>query len=322
MNIAEMNQYINASIYIPRVSVFYSETDIRRVLWSHGIQGIVSMDFTPIHKKPGFRENIGKYDQYMSVFIHFFDEEEFRRPTNQAFWTAIFNDQSYRVVVNVNEYWICLRNKNPVPRTWMNLHQVVENGRYLEGLVESQHTLIQDQERRIQMLETKLDCLTDTVYQLVGGLYNQSTQPNCLKNHVNVLLHGLYSNQTIQDKSPWGSWPTTRQGDYCERRLNKLDALLNVDTKKAGLNPEDAEHVQMEYEQLNRDEEAIRQHLSVAITSQNKGEQQMIEDELELIRAEKKALREDFKNVADESLQKALFGEDESTGSVESYECV
>jgi formylmethanofuran dehydrogenase subunit E len=37
--------------------------------------------------------------------------------------------------VGKKEFWICLKNKTPVRTTMMNIHQIVENSRYLENLV-------------------------------------------------------------------------------------------------------------------------------------------------------------------------------------------
>jgi hypothetical protein len=37
-----------------------------------------------------------------------------------------------------NEYWVLLKNKSPVQESKLNIHQVVENARILQGVVDAQ----------------------------------------------------------------------------------------------------------------------------------------------------------------------------------------
>lgn len=320
LNVVEMNQHINASIYIPRVSVSHSESEICSLLHRRGIQHVVGMDFTTIHKKPGFREPIDKNDKYMSVFVHF---EVYEHGGNPDFWSTIFSNKPYRLVIDAYEYWICLQNKNPIPRTWMNIHQVVENGRHLEGLMEEQSKVIQAQNERIQTLEKKLTNVTDVVYQLLGGLFDQTTQANILEHHIGVLLYGDYSKYPSADQNKWVTWPTTRQGDYCEYRLDKLDAILQVNTAKVEVDPDYLRDVKKDYIQLEQDEQAIQDSIPFAESM----EKCMFEDELKLVRAEKDAIKQNFKQTTGEPLDKYLCEEvvgemvdDNSAGSLDSYE--
>ena len=210
-----------ASIYIPRMSAAHDEASIKKILTFHfWIGRIGRIDFTPINKKPGFGENVD--DVVKSAFIHFSEKiTDTVYPLmcrGREFWNTIEQDKPYKLQISPNEYWICLRNKNPVQRTMMNIHQVVENGRHLEKIVE-------DQSKKIEDLERKLDATNNVVYQLLGGLFNKSEQHNILQYHLDV-LDCFPTNNFINDKSKWNICPTTRQGDDCEKRIESLEKLI------------------------------------------------------------------------------------------------
>jgi chaperonin cofactor prefoldin len=200
---------------------------------------VEGVDFTPINKQPGFGENV---DQVVkSAFVHFsshlFSTDKLyphQRPQlsnddfwshldnqirNEDFWTHIDNGDSRKLQINSREYWICLKNKNPVQRSMMNIHQVVENARYLEKTIEEQASTI-------KKLEEKVEAIRQVVYQMLGGLYNHETQSGTLNDYCDVLFAEKpksYENNT----SIWTQYPTTRQGDSNEERIEKLEQQLN-----------------------------------------------------------------------------------------------
>jgi hypothetical protein len=155
---------INTSIYIPRMSIAHNEDTIRKIINKFHIGTISHIDFTPINKKQGFNEDDDNL--VMSAFIHFADpflcsdNLYHYYPTtcvkNDEFWNTIAANKQYKLYVNSYEYWLCLKNKNPLKRTMMNIHQVVENGRYLEKLIEDQSKQIEKLEKKIELLEAEI----------------------------------------------------------------------------------------------------------------------------------------------------------------------
>jgi len=164
------------SIYIPRMRNTHTEDTIKRVMCLYGIGNVVRIDFTQINKKPGFCEIAD--NNLMSAFIHF---SEFVYGENSSsgikFWEQIESgkpygltiphmipaDRPYKCLPVRNEYWICLKNKKPIQETMMNIHQVVENGRYLENLVEEQRKTIERQQKDIETLNGKVDELINNL---------------------------------------------------------------------------------------------------------------------------------------------------------------
>jgi hypothetical protein len=205
------------SIYIPRISIGHDEKSIRDIMYQSQIGEVSYIDFTPINKKPGFVEIYE--EQYMSAFVHFSNPW---LKTNAYFWDKITDDKPYKLQVRKSEYWLCLKNKNPVQRTMMNIHQVVDNGRHLEKLIEEQAKKIEEQSKKIEELEEKFQGTYAVVYQLIGGLFSQKDQKGILQMHIDV-LDGNETNINFHDENKWKTWPTTRQGDDCEGRLKDLE---------------------------------------------------------------------------------------------------
>jgi hypothetical protein len=201
---------------------------IKHIMSSYRIGTVERVDFTPINKKPGFGENVDEI--VMSAFVHFSDPllghdncyNYMSDSTlgNNDFWDDMTCNQPYKLQITRNEYWICLQNKNPVQYTMMNIHQVVENSRYLEKLVE-------EQKNKIQKLEEKISNIDEVIKQLVGGLFCQSTQEGILENYLRVLDGEGFSSKLLpEDTHNWNHWPTTRQGDDCEKRIADLELYM------------------------------------------------------------------------------------------------
>ncbi len=222
-----------ASIYIPRMAAHHTEQSVRNIMVSFQVGTVVRVDFTPINKKPGFGEKVD--DVVKSAFVHFsdpipspdgwiyFNTRSYNG--NEEFWEAIVTGQSYRLQVSPREYWICLMNKNPVQNTMMNIHQVVENGRHLENLIEKQNDEIKNLREIIDKQSKTIEGIHHCIYQLVGGLYCQSTQAKMIDQHLEVLG---FENCDINSKNthPSGIWPTTRQGDSNQKRIEELENTI------------------------------------------------------------------------------------------------
>jgi hypothetical protein len=213
------------------MSTKWNDEGIKRMMTLFLIGTVSHVDFTPINKKPGFDENVDF--EVMSAFVHFSDPyiinnnyifQSKNYMGNNSFWSAIENNKSYKLQVMANEYWICLKNTNPVQRTLMNIHQVVENGRHLENL-------ITEQAAEIKNLKETVDGLQDVTNQLLGGLYCQRTQGGILSEHVETIgLRNTNGKKPENDTHTEGHWPTTRQGDKNAARIEKLEKIItNMD---------------------------------------------------------------------------------------------
>lgn len=259
------------SLYIPRMSVKHDKDSISGYLEMLNIGVVSRVDFTPINKKPGFKEDIGSNTK--SAFVHFSNVPQgyFGKgfPYDVHFWSEIYSGKSFKLQVSENEYWLCLKNNKPIQKTLMNIHQVVENGRHLENLVEEQAKKIQEQQEIIEKLSNKLEGVQGVVYQLLGGLFN-GTQGEILDEHLSILLGRQIRTKQLgrqirtkvtyeeQNENKWDNWPTTRQGDDCERRIEILEKMLGVDSEV-----QDTELLERKYRRPAFDDTEVEKQLKI-----------------------------------------------------------
>ncbi len=125
------------SFFIPRMLSDYDEMRVRGIFESVMCLGTVKrVDFVPIEGEPRFQK----------AFIHMVNI--YKSPfTDYVVREVIDSNRGVRVYPrfsgsNQNEYWVLLKNKNPVQETKLNIHQVVENANILQGVVEAQATEI------------------------------------------------------------------------------------------------------------------------------------------------------------------------------------
>ena len=78
---------------------------------------------------------------------------------------------------------------------------------------------VEEPPTKIGSLEKKLDGVENVVYQLLGGLFNQSTQSNMIDSHLSCLRGSEYLGDEIDEDK---IWPTTRQGDKNEEEIRLL----------------------------------------------------------------------------------------------------
>ena len=206
------------SFYIPRMNVKFTKTEIKNIFEYRFIDcNIVRTDFVTI-LNPDNTDN----PAYRSVFIIVYLRNW---PTSiELYKTTYVEETAYKFYLNDknDRYWLLLKNKYPVPETELNLSQVVENARLLEERVTKQEEIIEYQATKIEKIE-------NVVYQLLGGLFNQSTQSEVLNQNLNNLLDDnevCWSPTNGDSKSKWAIWPTTRQGDDSEVRIQKLENEL------------------------------------------------------------------------------------------------
>jgi len=263
----------NVSIYIPRMATHHTEETIMDIMSYYKIGKVAHVDFTPINKKPGFGEYVD--DVVKSAFVHFYNPYHYMSG-NETFWNQIlYSNNPYKLQISQSEYWLCLKNKNPVQRTMMNISQVVENGRYLENLVTEQAKNMEKQDETIRLLSEKLEGLHQVVYQLLLRLYNQETQAGILNVNFSI-MYPQDDNEPIDSKntSVWQDFPTTRQGDENERRIQELEKEIQNMRNKLSLLPplelqklDNRQHTNSPVNEINElndnDDDSISTHSSM-----------------------------------------------------------
>lgn len=241
------------SIYVPLLEASITEEYIKSIFNTFG--EVHSVDFiTPKNKTKGFKDVGGGREMfiYFTKIYHYngykvcypgCDEET-------TLWMDILEGKSHRL--RVYPFCNCFPNKTPVERSMMNTHQIVENCRYLESVVETQGNTIVE-------MNDKIDRCTQAIYQLLGGLYNQETQSGMLEQ----CIHSILPEFKIGADLVGSKWPTTRQGDKNEKRIESLERLLNVEEE----DEEEEEDDEEDKDEENEEEEEEEENASVSTHS-------------------------------------------------------
>jgi hypothetical protein len=87
-----------------------------------------------------------------------------------------------------------------------------------------QRKQISEQTTTIDELKRSIKGLQDTVFQLIGGLFNQRTQGDIIDMHLATLDSRDFEHTKIDEAF---IWPTTRQGDALELRMNAMELRLH-----------------------------------------------------------------------------------------------
>ncbi len=107
-------------------------------------------------------------------------------------------------------------------------------------------------EKVVKQEKKKVDKIQEVVHQLLGGLFNQETQANILKQHVNRLLD---DEEFDPCKMEDNIMPTTRQGDENAREITNLSQVVST------LQFKEIEHlktIQKQQDQIDRMEGSLK----------------------------------------------------------------
>lgn len=160
------------SLYIPRIKKQYSVNDISRIFNDSFIGNVKRVDFVECET----------YDTSIhSAFVHLYNY--FDTEIGIDISSFVNQNRAYRFYMGNNEYWLLLLNKNPVPETKMNIHQVVENARLLEQRVVEQEEIIMTQSKQIERIQ-------DTIYQMLGRTFDQDREMDIIYTHFNYMMYG------------------------------------------------------------------------------------------------------------------------------------
>lgn len=219
---------MSVCIYIPRIAVTFTEYNIVLLFNNFDIGRVSRVDFTSIGKKPGFIEEPTEATElntnFRAAFIHI--EAFYGSQLSDDIQRALETEECYKLQVSEKSFWMLLKATNPIKETKMNIHQIVDNCRYLEGIVEAQQKQIEAQQKQIEELTRITSRVEGEVYQLFGGLFNQTTQRGTLNLHIKMLGVDINEDVSVPNTSKWDNWPTTRQGDENERRIEELEKKL------------------------------------------------------------------------------------------------
>jgi hypothetical protein len=145
------------SIYIPFVDSRFTENDVINTFEYYNICNVSRVDFVEIPEKTNV----------CHAFIHV---NNWYNSNNAsiAFWD-ITNKGSYKFYYsllsqsNSNSFWLLLPNKNPIPKTKLNIHQLAVMISEMEKKISEQQSEMDDMRKRIADLELTSIYVADKV---------------------------------------------------------------------------------------------------------------------------------------------------------------
>jgi len=150
------------SIYIPFVDSRFTEKDVISTFDYYNICNVSRVDFVEIPEKSNL----------CHAFIHV---DNWRNSNNAsiAFWD-ITNKGSYKFYysqsqMTSNAFWLLLPNKNPIPRTKLNIHQLAGMISEMEQKMAVQQAEMDEMRKRIADLELTSLYVADKVDSMDGS---------------------------------------------------------------------------------------------------------------------------------------------------------
>jgi len=159
-----MTTTTNFSIYIPSIRQDTTVKDITDEFRFANLGEVLRVDFTPIVKKRGFAKPIGE-QIYKSAFVHFsVAAPHLIAGVQNETYKFYYPQHCYR-----NCYWILLENFAPIETTHMNIHQVVDNCRFLEEKVEEQDKTIESLRQYIHYILADLNTVKNVLHNMADA---------------------------------------------------------------------------------------------------------------------------------------------------------
>jgi uncharacterized coiled-coil protein SlyX len=173
------------SLYIPIISTGYSEEDIKQI-FHQNVGNVTRVDFAPAKSKPGQKLHSPAIIRSAYVYISCY----YRTRLSDNIQRTVFGLQKgFRLTVAPSEYWVLLKNRNPIPSCDQNIHQLAERLRIVENLVSSQrnqietlnHMLIEQGKYSERILDVIVDMLKDMDTEHLVDMYDIISKYNYIQ---------------------------------------------------------------------------------------------------------------------------------------------
>jgi hypothetical protein len=164
------NTQVMYSVYIPTISKVNTEEIISNYFALNCVGKVERVDFVehPSHAK-GLHSDVKDFQQ---AFVHFTPQQK-----THEIMEAIEQKGSYRFypcekLINTcsfkeqNEYWILLKNKNPVPKTELNVDQLAHNQKLMEERYAQMEERYAKMEHREALMVDKMEKMFQKMEQM------------------------------------------------------------------------------------------------------------------------------------------------------------
>jgi FtsZ-binding cell division protein ZapB len=170
-----MNGSVN-SLYIPTIKISWTEDAIKEYLWLHNVGLVTRVDFAPILYTGLNKEEQKENTKFRQAFVHLRGTYSMTESIMHQIETAgsyrLYPFSCYNFIgqteAEKKEYWILLKNKEPVPEatTTLNIHQLVHNNTLLEAKLAQMEKEMEELKQKNSELEAENANLRSNVEEL------------------------------------------------------------------------------------------------------------------------------------------------------------
>lgn len=164
------------SLYIPTIKISWTEDAIKEYLWLHNVGLVTRVDFAPILYTGLNKEEQKENTKFRQAFVHLKGACSWTDPIMQQIETAgsyrFYPFSRYNFIglteADKKEYWIFLKNKEPVPEavTNLNIHQLVHNTTLLEAKLAKMEAEMEELKQKNAQLEDENVTLKSEIEEL------------------------------------------------------------------------------------------------------------------------------------------------------------
>ena len=162
---ASTNSQVLYSVFIPTISKAHTQEIIANYFALNSVGKVERVDFVEFQND---EDRACDPTRFQQAFVHFSPQQKTRE-----IMEVIEQKGSYRFYPfkEQNQYWILLKNKNPLPKTELNVNQLAHNQKLMEErealMVEKMEKMFQKmeqmEERQAQMEEREFQMLQKMV---------------------------------------------------------------------------------------------------------------------------------------------------------------
>jgi citrate synthase len=159
------------SVFIPTISKVHTEEIIANYFALNSVGKVERVDF--VEFQSGVKGLNGDVKDFQQAFVHFSPQQK-----THEIMEAIEQKGSYRFypcekLINIcsfkeqTQYWILLKNKNPVPKTELNINQLAHNQRLMEERETLMVEKMEKMEQRMAQMEERESQMEEREAQMV-----------------------------------------------------------------------------------------------------------------------------------------------------------
>ena len=159
------------SVFIPTISKIHTEEIIANYFALNSVGKVERVDF--VEFQSGVK---GLQKDFQQAFVHFSPQQKTReimeaieQKGSYRFYPCEMKERHSCSFKEQNQYWILLKNKNPVPKTELNVNQLAHNQKLMEereALMVEKMAQMEEREARMIQRMTKMEDEMKMIIQL------------------------------------------------------------------------------------------------------------------------------------------------------------